>query len=87
VDLDATVATTVLKICCMPAVAWLVFSALDVPPRTFVAGVTMLAMPTAVSTFVYAGELGGDQQFASTNVFATTVASVGSLFILLSVVG
>jgi predicted permease len=87
VNLDATVTTTVLKVCCMPAVAWIVFSALGVPPRTFVAGVTMLAMPTAVSTFVYAGELGGDQQFASTNVFATTVASVGSLFVLLSIVG
>jgi len=87
VNVDATAAIVVLKVCCMPAVAWVVFSALGVPATVFAAGVTMLAMPTAVSTFVYAGELGGDAQFASTNVFATTVASVGSLFVLLPIVG
>jgi predicted permease len=36
-----------------------------------------------VSTFVYAGECGGDDAFASTNVLATIVGSVGTLFVLL----
>jgi malonate transporter len=85
VDLGATGAIVALKLAWMPALAWVVFSALGVSAQTFVAGVVMLAMPTAVSTFVYAGELGGDDQFASVNIFVTTVASLGSLFVLLQV--
>lgn len=92
VDLDgldptATGSVVALKLGVMPVAAWLTFSALGVPPAVFTAAVMMLAMPTAVSTFVYATELGGDAEFASLNVFATTVASLVTLFGLIAVLG
>lgn len=86
VDLGATGSVVALKIGCMPFLAWIVFSLLQVGQTTFVAGVVMLAMPTAVSTFIYAGELGGDEEFASVNVLATIVVSVVTLFVLLQAV-
>jgi len=87
VDLGATGSVVALKIGCMPLLAWAVFSALDVGAATFTASVVMLGTPTAVSTFVFANELGGDAEFASLNVFATTLASVATLFVLIAVVG
>lgn len=60
----------------MPVLAYAVFTAMDVPHSTLQAGVVMLAMPTAVSTFVYASELGGDRELASLNVFVTTVVAL-----------
>ena len=86
VDYGATGSVVVLKILLMPALAWLVFSALAVDTATFVAGVVMLSTPTAVSTYVFAAELDGDAEFASLNVFATTLVSIGTLFVLITVV-
>ncbi len=86
-DVGATAAVVGLKIGCMPVLAWLVFSVLSVNSATFAAAVVMLGTPTAVSTHVFASELGGDATFASLNVFATTVASIGSLFVLIELVG
>ncbi|SEP65227.1 AEC family transporter [Natrinema salaciae] len=87
IDVGAAAAVVALKICLMPAIAWLVFSALPVDPATFTASVVMLGTPTAVSTFVFASELGGDREFASLNVFVTTLASVATLFVLITLVG
>ncbi|MFP8890845.1 AEC family transporter [Natrialbaceae archaeon A-CW2] len=88
-DLDpfATGSVTAVKIAAMPVLAWLVFSLLAVDSDTFTAAVIMLAMPTAVSTYVFSSELGGDERFASLNVFVTTVASVASLFVLIALLG
>jgi predicted permease len=86
VDVGATGSVTAVKIGAMPALAWGVFSALGVDAATFTAAVVMLGTPTAVSTFVFASELGGDEEFASLNVFVTTLASVGTLFFLITLV-
>ena len=86
IDLGATGSVIALKVVCMPILAWLVFSVLAVDAATFVAAVVMLGTPTAVSTYVYAAELGGDETFASLNVFATTVASIATLFVLITLV-
>ncbi|WP_306058627.1 AEC family transporter [Natronococcus wangiae] len=86
-DLEATGSVVALKLGCMPLLAWAVFSLLAVDAATFTASVVMLGMPTAVSTYVYASELGGDAEFASLNVFATTVASVATLFVLITMIG
>lgn len=72
-----------LKVFLMPFVALLVFSAMGSEWSTIQAGVTMLAAPTAVSTFIYTNELGGDPGLASMNVFVTTVVSVGTLLAVL----
>ncbi len=60
---------------------------LAVDAATFTASIVMLGMPTAASTYVFATELGGDEEFASLNVFTTTVASIGTLFVLIVLVG
>ena len=86
-ELGAMASVVGLKIAVMPLLAWLVFSGLAVDSATFAATVVMLGTPTAVSTYVFATELGGDETFASLNVFATTVASIGSLFVLIELVG
>lgn len=87
IDRGATASVVALKVACMPAIAWGVLSLLGVNAATFTAGVVMLGTPTAVSTYVFATELGGDAGFASLNVFVTTVASVASLTLLIELVG
>ena len=69
-----------VKLLVMPLVAVGVFTVLAASPTTLRAGVLMLAMPTAVSTYIYASELGGDRDLASATVVATTVAAVATLF-------
>ncbi|WP_436344015.1 AEC family transporter [Natronorubrum sp. FCH18a] len=87
IDFGATSSVIALKIVCMPALAWLVFAALPVDAATLTAVVVMFGTPTAVSTYVFAAELGGDEEFASLNVFATTLVSMLTLFVLITVVG
>lgn len=86
VDYGATGSVVALKIVAMPVLAWAVFSALPVDTATFVASVVMLGTPTAVSTYVFAAELEGDEEFASLNVFTTTLASIATLFVLIALV-
>jgi predicted permease len=87
VDLPAVSAVAGVKLLVMPAVALGVFLLLDPDPSTLRAGVLMLAMPTAVSTYIYASELGGDRDLASATVVATTVGAVATLFVVVQVLG
>jgi len=75
-----------LKVLVMPVLAWVAFGALGVDALVRHTAVVMFGAPTAVSTYVYATELGGDATFASLNVFATTVAALGTLFVFLQFV-
>ncbi len=84
VDVGATGTVVGLKIVCMPVLAWIVFSTLAVDTPTFVASVVMLATPTAVSTYVFAAKLEGDEEFASLNVFTTTLVSIVTLFVVIT---
>jgi len=86
IPLTRTATVVGLKVLVMPLVAWLVFSGFGADALTRNAALVMFGSPTAVSTYVYATELGGDAAFASVNVFATTVASIVSLFFLLLVI-
>ncbi|MFB6141070.1 MAG: AEC family transporter [Halosimplex sp.] len=87
VDYGLTGSVVAMKIGLMPALAWVVFTALAVDPTAAAAVVVMLGMPSAVSTYVYASELGGDSQLASLNVFATTLASLGTVTLIVQVLG
>ena len=87
VDLSTVGSVVAIKMLLMPAVALVAFSLLSADLSTTRAGVLMLAMPTAVSTFIYATELGGDARLASANVFVTTVVSVGTVLTVLQFVG
>jgi malonate transporter len=75
-DPRGTGSVVALKVAVMPAVAFAVFSLLAASQAALSTAVLMFGMPSAVSTYVYANELGGDARFASVNVFATTVASL-----------
>jgi len=81
-SLRPTGSVVALKVVWMPVLAWLVYSALGLGETALAAAVVMLGVPTAVSTYVYTSELGGDEAFASLNVFVTTVASLGTLSVL-----
>ncbi|WP_049986077.1 AEC family transporter [Halobellus rufus] len=87
VDVGASGAVVAVKIVCMPALGWIALSLLGVDAATFTASIVMLGTPTAVSTYVFATELGGDGEFASLNVFLTTLASIATLFVLIRAVG
>ena len=76
-----------LKVVWMPVVGWLVYAGLGLSPTALAAAVVMLGVPSAVSTYVYTSELGGDASFASLNVFVTTVASLCSLSVLVWLFG
>jgi len=85
-DLPRTGSVVALKVVVMPLLAAVVFTVLDVPRATFLAAVAMFAMPTAISTYVYTAELGGDAQFASINVFSTTGAGLPLVVLALQAV-
>ena len=75
-DLPLVGSVVALKVVAMPAMAFLAFTALGASPTLIAAGVVMFGAPTAVSSYIYAGELGGDRRLASTNILATTVVGV-----------
>jgi len=85
--LRPTTGVVLLKVVWMPVLAWVVFSALGLESTALSAAVIMLGVPTAVSTYVYTSELGGDASFASMNVVVTTVASLGTLSVLVWLFG
>jgi predicted permease len=80
VDPPAVGAVAGVKLLLMPMVALAIFLALNSSPSTLQAGVLMLAMPTAVSTYIYTSELGGDRDLASATILATTVGAVVTLY-------
>ena len=86
-DYGLTGSVVAMKVGVMPLVAWGVFTLLAVDPVAIAPAVLMFGMPTAVSTYVYANELGGDAQLASLNVFVTTVASLASVAVIVQVLG
>ncbi len=85
--LRPTTGVVLLKVVWMPLLGWVVFSALGLRSTALAAAVVMLGVPTAVSTYVYTSELGGDESFASMNVLVTTVASLGTLSTLVWLLG
>lgn len=87
IDFGTVGSVLVVKLVAMPLFAVATFLLLGAEVTTIQAGVVMFAMPSAVSTYVFAAELGGDRELASLNVSATTVASVVSLLIVVQVLG
>jgi len=86
-DYGLTGSVAAMKVAVMPALAWGVFTLLSVEPAALAPAVLMFGMPTAVSTYVYANELGGDAQLASLNVFVTTIASLASVAVIVQLLG
>lgn len=84
-DVELTGTVVAMKVGLMPVLAWGVFTLLGVGRTAALTVVIMLAMPSAVATYVYANELGGDAQLASVNVFASTVVSLPLVALVLQV--
>jgi len=78
-DLGTVGSVVGLKVLLMPVLAWVTFTLLGASELTLQASVLMFGAPTAVSTYIYASELGGDRRIASLNIFATTVVSIVTL--------
>jgi predicted permease len=86
-DPRGTGSVVALKVAVMPLLAFGVFTLLAASQAAVATAVLMFGMPSAVSTYVYANELGGDARFASVNVFATTVASLLVVAVAVQVLG
>lgn len=82
-DVKTITEVSALKMALMPALGSIIFSMLNVGGLSFKTGMLMLGMPIAISTFIYAKELGGDENFASLNISLTTLISIISISILL----
>lgn len=76
-----------VKLLAMPAVAFLTLTTLGADQIAVAAGTVMFGAPSAVSTYIYASELGGDSGLASTNVFATTILGLVTLSLLVVLLG
>ena len=76
-----------LKLLVMPLLAWGIYGALGVSSSAFAAAVMMFGAPTAISTYIYSEELGGDSKFASRTIFLSTLLWTGTVFVLLALVG
>lgn len=72
-----------LKLVVMPILGWIFYSLVGISIIGMKTGIILLSMPTAVITFIYTEELGGDQNFASFNITLTTIFSIFTISILL----
>lgn len=73
-----------LKVVLMPLLGFILFTILGVIDSTGAkAGIIMLGMPTAISTFIYSTEFGGDEELASSNISFTTLISLATISVLL----
>jgi predicted permease len=85
--LERIVGVVGVKLLAMPVVAFLAFTALGAAPIAVAAGVVMFGTPTAVASYIYASELGGNAEQASTTVFVTTVVGLVTLSVLVVLFG
>lgn len=72
-----------LKILFMPLLGWLTYTLMGLGALETKVGILMLGMPVAISTFIYAKELGGDEELASLNISLTTLISLATITVLL----
>ncbi len=82
-DLRAISSVTVMKLVVMPLLGLIFLNLLGVDLLSLRAGILMLAMPTAISTFIYTSELGGDPKLASLNISFSTLTSLFTISVFL----
>jgi hypothetical protein len=66
---------TLLKLLVLPALIWFLLHAAQVPHSSLVMSVVLLGSPTAVTSFIMAKEMEGDENLASAIIMATTILS------------
>lgn len=75
--------TLIFKLLVMPLAGLGIFSALGVQGTSLYVGVLMMAMPSAVSTYIYSREFSGDDNLASLNISLTTLASLLTISLII----
>jgi len=74
-NLKFSALSAALKLVLLPGIALAFSSIADVPPRAALPAIILLATPTAISTYVLAREMGGDENLASGSVTLSTLLS------------
>lgn len=80
-------AVSALRLVLIPALAYLVLTALGVSGLTLMIPVLIAAMPAAANTAIFASQLGGDYHTGSLLIFASTLLSVITIPLLMYLVG
>jgi predicted permease len=74
-NLTKVISTTMIKLLCMPCIAFLLFYLVDIPKTEFLPAFILLASPTATITYVMAKEMKGDTDFAVAAISLNTLLS------------
>jgi malate permease and related proteins len=77
-EVGATALTSALKLGVYPAAVWLGLRALGLDGMALAVPVLLMASPTAVTSYVMAREMQGDERLAGAIVIGTTVVSLAS---------
>jgi len=73
----------IFKLVAMPLIGLGIYSALGVEGTSLYVGLLMMAMPSAVSTYIYAREFSGDENLASLNISLTTLVSLVTISLII----
>ena len=74
-QLATVLSTSIIKLLCMPGIAFLLFYLLDIPKTDYIPAFILLASPTATLTYVMAKEMKGDTDFAVAAISLNTLLS------------
>ena len=74
-----------IKLLVMPGLGMLIFRGFGLDPAHWLPGLILLASPVATLTYVMAGEMGGDQDFAVAAVSVSTLLSALTLSVWMQV--
>ncbi len=80
-------AVCLLKLMGLPAIGFALFRALGMPVEAYLPALILLASPTATLTYVMAGEMKGDPDFAVAAISASTLLSSASYSFWLHLAG
>lgn len=76
---DVVTLAVLLKVVALPLLTWLLGSMLRLDREAILIVMVLASTPTAVASYVLAGQLGGDETVAGSIVVWTTLLSAGSL--------
>jgi malate permease and related proteins len=73
--IGSVLSSSIVKLIVLPALGFMGFRFLGIPPQDYLPGLLLLATPTATIAVVMAHEIGGDMDFAAATVSVSTLLS------------